>query len=129
MTADKKYMLFDIDKNSFRTQEVYDKLDLIGKGKFIASKYKKYGLIDKNGEQIIPLTYNCINVYDNLCELKLGNKSALYSVDGEKIIDFQYDQISVDKKYISAIKNGISDTSMTSAGTFSFLVNSITSMC
>ncbi|MFZ9300804.1 MAG: WG repeat-containing protein [Chitinophagaceae bacterium] len=108
LTREKKYKLYDIDSKQFRGSETFDFISLASKGKFIVKKYEKFGVVDKNGESIIPITYNCIALEGDFYKIKLGDKNALYNALGKKVIDFKYDNFMIYDHII--IANSFSDT-------------------
>ena len=101
-TKEKKYKLYDLDNKKFVSDEEYDHIAILDKGKFIVSKFKKFGVINKSGQILIPITYNCIQSNQNYLNIKLGDKMACYDLEGNKIIDFLYDGITLYDKIIKA---------------------------
>lgn len=61
-------------------------------------KGKKYGLIDRKGQVIIPFEYDDIEDYatisTNLFKVKLNNKYGLVTKEGNEVVTPKYDQIS-----------------------------------
>lgn len=108
LTREKKYRLYDIDAKQFRGNESFDFISMASKGKFIVRKYEKFGIVDKNAESIIPVTYNCISKEGDFYKIKLGDKNALYTSSGKKLIDFKYDYFTIYDNII--IANASSDT-------------------
>jgi tetratricopeptide (TPR) repeat protein len=94
LNKNKKYTLLNIGTLKFIGENEYDKIYPLSKGKFIVSKYKKYGVIDLLGNNIIPITYDCIEYSGNNFILKLGKKYGVFNDKGEKIIDFIFDTIT-----------------------------------
>ena len=102
-TKEKKYRLYDVDKKDFISDEIYDHLIITDESKFIVSKFRKYGLVNKMGETILPITYNCISPNNKFLNVKLGDKIACYNLEGDKIIDFKYDDYNLDNGFIKGV--------------------------
>jgi tetratricopeptide (TPR) repeat protein len=111
LTKDKKYALYDIESKTFVNEQRYEFMSLLDGGKFIVAQHKKFGVIDRSGKIILPITYNGINRISGYLSVKLGDKTALYTMNGEKKLDFIYDDIYQDSEVIIAQKNGPTDTS------------------
>ena len=94
LNKNKKYTLLNIGTLKFISENEYDNIFPLNNGKFIVSKYKKYGIIDLLGNNIIPITYDCIEFTGNNFILKLGKKYGVFNDKGEKIIDFIFDTIT-----------------------------------
>lgn len=94
LNKNKKYTLLNIGTLKFIGEIEYDNIFPLNNGKFIVSKYKKYGVIDALGNNIIPITYDCIEFKGNNFILKLGKKYGVFNTKGEKIIDFIFDTIT-----------------------------------
>ncbi|WP_396209284.1 WG repeat-containing protein [Flavobacterium sp.] len=94
LNKNKKYTLLNIGTLKFIGENEYDNIFPLNNGKFIVSKYKKYGVIDLLGINIIPITYDCIEFTGNNFILKLGKKYGVFNDQGEKIIDFIFDTIT-----------------------------------
>ncbi len=106
LTNEKKYKLFDIESQAFVSEESYDFVSLLSGGKFIVARNKKFGVIDRSGKVILPITYTEIYYMVDYLGVKLGDKMALYALTGEKKLDFLYDDISRSGDFILTKKNG-----------------------
>ena len=95
LNKNKKYTLLNIGTLKFVGEVEYDSMVAMPKGKFIVSKYKKYGVIDLLGNKIIPVTYDCIETAGDYFIVKLGKNYGVLSNQGEKVIDFSFDSISI----------------------------------
>jgi hypothetical protein len=66
-----------------------------------------YGIIDENGEEIVPFIYDDINAFlpDNEIVIQKENKYGVTNYQNEPLKDVVYDKISVDKDGIKLIKD------------------------
>jgi tetratricopeptide (TPR) repeat protein len=112
LTTNKKYKLYDIESNKFINNDEFEFISFLDSGKFIVANHKKFGVIDKNGKVIIPLTYNSIDVLNGYLSILLGSKMALFSMTGEKKLDFLYDYIDNNGDFIITSKSNQSDISL-----------------
>jgi tetratricopeptide (TPR) repeat protein len=94
LTKNKKYNLLNIGTLKFIGDVEYDSMLALPKGKFIVSKYKKYGVIDNLANKIIPTTYDCIDNSGNFFIAKLGKNHGVLNDLGEKVIDFSFESIT-----------------------------------
>jgi len=94
LNKNKKYTLLNIGTLEFVGEVEYDSMVAMPKGKFIVSKYKKYGVIDLLGNKIITVTYDCIETAGDYFIVKLGKNYGVLSNQGEKVIDFSFESIT-----------------------------------
>lgn len=94
LNKNKKYTLLNIGTLKFVGEVEYDSMVALPKGKFIVSKYKKYGVIDLLANKIIPITYDCIQNSGDYFICKLGKNYGVINDQGQKIIDFSFESIS-----------------------------------
>jgi tetratricopeptide (TPR) repeat protein len=94
LTKNKKYTLLNIGTLKFVGDVEYDSMTALPKGKFIVSKYKKYGVIDILANKIIPVTYDCIENSGDYYITKLGKNQGVLNDQGQKIVDFSFETIS-----------------------------------
>ncbi len=106
LTNEKKYKLFDIESQAFVSEESYDFVSMLSGGKCIVARNKKFGVVDRNGKVILPITYTEIYNMVDYWGVKLGDKMALYALTGEKKLDFLYDDISQSGDFILTEKGG-----------------------
>jgi outer membrane protein assembly factor BamD (BamD/ComL family) len=112
LTLNKKYKLYDIESDEFVNNEEFEFISLLDSNCFIAANHKKFGIIDKFGKVIIPLTYNNISIINGFLSISLSSKKALFTTKGEKKLDFIYDDIFLSNDFIVTVKSGNSDTSL-----------------
>jgi len=93
LTKNKKYTLLNIGTLKFIGDVEYDSMTALPKGKFIVSKYNKYGLIDILANKIIPTTYDCIENSGDFFITKLGKNYGVLNDQGQKIVDFSFESI------------------------------------
>jgi tetratricopeptide (TPR) repeat protein len=94
LTKNKKYTLLNIGTLKFIGDVEYDSMTALPKGKFIVSKYNKYGVIDILANKIIPTTYDCIENSGDFFIIKLGKNYGVLNDQGQKIVDFSFESIS-----------------------------------
>lgn len=93
LTKNKKYTLLNIGTLKFIGDVEYDSMTALPKGKFIVSKYNKYGVIDILANKIIPTTYDCIENSGDFFITKLGKNYGVLNDQGQKIVDFSFESI------------------------------------
>jgi outer membrane protein assembly factor BamD (BamD/ComL family) len=125
LTTEKKYKLYNLAKQSFVNDEVYDEMYLQKNGLIIISNYKKYGVIDCSGNAIIPATYDCISSTSNAFIVSLGDKYGVIDLKGTKILPIAFDNISLyyDSLYSVQIKKN--DTTYDNSGLYDLAGNKI----
>ena len=94
LNGNKKYTLLNIGTLKFIGENEYDTMVAMPKGKFIVSKYKKYGIIDLFGNKITPTTYDCIENSGDFFIVKLSKNYGVLNDQGQKIIDFAFESIT-----------------------------------
>ncbi len=94
LTKNKKYTLLNIGTLKFIGDVEYDSMTALPKGKFIVSKYNKYGVIDILANKIIPTTYDCIENSGDFFITKLGKNYGVLNDQGQKIVDFSFESIT-----------------------------------
>ena len=94
LTKNKKYTLLNIGTLKFIGDVEYDSMTALPKGKFIVSKYNKYGVIDILANKIIPATYDCIENSGDFFITKLGKNYGVLNDQGQKIVDFSFESIT-----------------------------------
>lgn len=94
LNKNKKYTLLNIGTLKFIGDLEYDSMLALPNGKFIVSKYKKYGVIDLLANKIIPTTYDCIDNSGNFYITKLGKNFGVLDDQGQKLVDFSFESIS-----------------------------------
>ena len=95
LTKNKKYTLLNTGTLKFIGEVEYDAIVPLPKGKFIVSKYNKYGVIDILANKIIPTTYDCIENSGDFFITKLGNNYGVLNDQGQKIVDFSFESIII----------------------------------
>ena len=93
LTTEKKYKLYNINNQSFVSDDSYDVMYMQQNGLIIVSNRKKYGVIDCAGKTIIPATYDCVSSANNSFIIKLGEKYGVVDLDGNKILPIAFDNI------------------------------------
>lgn len=70
----------------------YDKADLLQRGKLIkVGKGKKYGLLDENGQEVLPMIYSDIGRYQGgYATIKKGGRVGLINGNGEVVVEPKY---------------------------------------
>ena len=119
--ADRKYRLYDINSNQFKSLASYDEAKLMRTDHFLVRSDTLSGIVDLKGNTIIPVTYPCIT--DTWCGqyiVFLKGRYGLFSKTGIKIIDPIYNSIneiydmspyySVQKGWGKNSKYGLIDT-------------------
>ena len=81
------------NKGNIIVPAVYDDIEYINNGLFIAERDDKYGLYKYNSGEIIPLKYDDISIEDYFLEVELNDKMGIINLDGELIIPAIYDDI------------------------------------
>ena len=94
LNKNKKYTLLNVGTLKFIGEIEYDSMVAMPKGKFIVSKYKKYGVIDLLANKLIPITYDCIQNSGDYFIAKLGKNYGVINDQGQKIIDFSFESIN-----------------------------------
>lgn len=100
LTKNRKYKLLNVESNQYVVDDEFGNIEMAGKDLFVVSKFNKVGMINKAGKQIIPITYNCIEKCGPAIQVKLGEKYALFTMNGEKLTDFIYDYLNYKLGYI-----------------------------
>lgn len=134
LNKNKKYTLLNLGTLKFVNEnDEFDTMVALPKGKFVVSKYNKYGVIDLLGNKIIPITYDCIRNEEDVFILKLGEKFGVYNNLGNKIVDFAFEDIYLteNKNFIVSKKYNNKDNtygliSSTGEGIFDAKYNNIT---
>ena len=93
--ADRKYRLYDINSNQFKSLASYDGVKLMRTDHFLVSSDTLSGIVDLKGNTIIPVAYPCIT--DTWCDQYIvfsKGKYGLFSNTGIKIIDPIYNSIN-----------------------------------
>ncbi len=73
---------------------VYDWASFFSKGHAVVGNGNKYGVIDKNGNTVVPLSYDYVELFDNgTLALNQGDEYVLADANGKIINDNQYDSI------------------------------------
>jgi tetratricopeptide (TPR) repeat protein len=106
LTKNRKYKLLNVESNQYVVDDEFGNIEMAGKDLFVVSKFNKVGMINKSGKQIIPITYNCIEKCGSVMQVKLGEKYALFTMNGEKLTDFNYDYLNYKLGYI-VVRNDV----------------------
>jgi hypothetical protein len=76
-------------------------------GNFIAQKNKKWGIINWEGKEILPLQYDAIHdAFYNYIVIGKGNKMSVIDYAGKELIPAQYDKIRVINDLAYVFTNG-----------------------
>ena len=119
--ADRKYRLYDISANQFKSITAYDEFRFLKTNHLWLKSDTLCGIFDTKGNQVIPVAFPCINntSKDQYIVFNKG-KYGLYSINGTKIIDPIYNEIydwtdlpyyQIQKGWGKNAKYGIIDTS------------------
>ena len=86
----------------------YTKTSCLQEGLSIVSKNNKYGVIDVNGKEIVPLQYDYIGGFSNsLSPARKGNKRGYINKQGKEVIPFEFDFVGNFEDGIAKVnKNG-----------------------
>ncbi|MCX6293882.1 MAG: WG repeat-containing protein [Sphingobacteriales bacterium] len=128
LTTEKKYKLYNLAKQSFVSNEVYDEMYLQKNGLIIISNHKKYGVIDCSGNAIIPATYDCISSTFNAFIVSLGDKYGVMDLKGTKVLPIAFDNIllfSTDSLYSVQIRKNDTANYYNSNGLYDLSGNKI----
>ena len=92
--ADRKYRLYDINSNQFKSLASYDVVKLMRTEHLLVSSDTLSGIVDLKGNTIIPVAYPCITDtwFEQYIVFSKG-KYGLFSNTGIKIIDPIYNSI------------------------------------
>ena len=118
LTFDKKYKLYNLVNQNFINDEVYDEMYFQKNGLIIISNHKKYGVIDCNGNSIIPPTYDCINSTFNDFIVTLGEKYGVFDLKGNKILPIAFDYISLTSDSLFSVQSNKYDTTYNNNGLY-----------
>ena len=113
LNKNKKYTLLNIGTLKFIGEIEYDSMVALPKGKFIVSKYKKYGVIDLLSNKIIPVTYDCIQNSGDYFITKLGKNYGVLNDQGQKIIDFSFESITLTENNNFIVSKNINNVKST----------------
>jgi|GEM_PF-1433963 len=84
----------DISDFSEAVPPVYDWASFFTKGRAVVGNGNKYGVIDKNGNAVVPLNCDYVKIFDNgTLALEQGGGYVLADTNGKIINDKQYDSI------------------------------------
>ena len=125
LTTKKKYKLYNLAKQSFVNDEVYDEMYLQKNGLIIISNYKKYGVIDCSGNAIIPATYDCITSTLNSFIVSLGDKYGVIDLKGSKVLPIAFDNISLNTDSLFSVQVKKNDTTYDNSGLYDLAGNKI----
>ncbi|MBR6027188.1 MAG: WG repeat-containing protein [Neisseriaceae bacterium] len=100
-----------------RPKAPYKKINCLQEGLSVVLKDGKYGAIDANGKEVIPLKYDFIAGFsEGLSHAKKANKKGYINKQGEEIIPFEYDfaenfengiaKVNKDEKWFYIDKSG-----------------------
>ena len=86
-------------------QNNYDYVDSFSDNVAIAKKNFKYGVVNYDGKELIPLKYDEIKRVDKVFfKVKKDNRYGLYSLKGEELIEPIYEDIGTFKEDIIKVK-------------------------
>jgi hypothetical protein len=95
------YGIFDAEKNKFLIECIYNEMNTIGDaGKLLVKLNKYQGIIDLNGEIIVPIKYDLITcgIDENLYVCYKRAKCELFNVLSGKTTKLNYQKVIVDKQ-------------------------------
>ncbi|MBJ2175145.1 WG repeat-containing protein [Aureibaculum sp. A20] len=81
----------------------FDEFKVEGNFVFV-TKNNKHGLMNLDGETIIPCEYDMFEVENNYVLTLKGNKRGLMNLDGKTIIPCEYDMFEVENNYVLTLK-------------------------
>lgn len=72
--------------------------------KYYISKYNnKYGVVDENGNDIVPPIYDYINeFYFNLAKVELCDRKGVINYNGDEVVKCEYDDVIIPEYFISS---------------------------
>lgn len=90
-----KIGFLDISDFSEAVPPVNDWASFFTKGRAVVGNGNKYGVIDKNGNTVVPINYDDVEVFDNgTLALNQGGEYVLADANGKIINDTHYDSIN-----------------------------------
>ncbi len=87
--------VWDFEKGKNIIEPKYQGVRNIESGDFFVYNLGMYGVLDQNGEVLIPVKYESINTYDNFYVVKENRKSGIISLSGKEIEPCKYGKIKV----------------------------------
>jgi transcriptional regulator with XRE-family HTH domain len=81
----------------------FDEFKIEGNFMFV-TKNNKHGLMNLDGETIIPCEYNMFEIEDNYVLTVKGNKRGLMNLDGKTIIPCEYTRFKIEDSYVFVSK-------------------------
>lgn len=88
----KKWAMYDF-KGKCLTEFKYDKMINLNKGFAIVSNDKLYGVIDKNGQEVIPLEYSNLGFMGHYFQGKIDGKNVVIDKNNNILNDSDFDSI------------------------------------
>lgn len=89
---DNKSGVVDRSGKFIAAQGIYEYISVFNSGFAVVQKDNKFGVINKNGQVVIPVIYNRIDQFYNGIALAIkGNKYGVLNTSGQPVIPFNYD--------------------------------------
>ena len=98
LLSNRKYKFYDIEKNSFVSDEEFDEVTYLTNGDFLVKKSKLSGIVNRKGIKTIACKYECINTTGNYYIVGIQHKFGLMNRNGESLIDVALEGL-LDGKY------------------------------
>lgn len=94
LTRNRTYKLYNVVSKSFVTEEEYQMISPLKGGLYLVQQNEKMGLIDKEGNNLILITYDCLEpLSSNRYKVLLAEKYGVVDQAGENIINLNYNSI------------------------------------
>lgn len=95
------------DKNFRRVMELadYEFIYYWGIKQFIVKKNGFFGVLNTNGEKIIPLEYDALSGYNGHYIVRKKNDSGIFSTEGKLLLPIEFQQIQAYGKAVYVTKN------------------------
>lgn len=98
LLKDEKFGVYNISDNKLIEPKYFGELEPYDSTKYIAKDFFMYGIIDLNGDVILPFEYQSIQFWDSSSVvLKKSDKYSIYNIESNNEIIGQIDKISLIK--------------------------------
>ena len=98
LLKDEKFGVYNISDNKLIEPKYFGELEPYDSTKYIAKDFFMYGIIDLNGDVILPFEYQSIQFWDSSSVvLKKSDKYSIYNIERNNEIIGQIDKISLIK--------------------------------
>lgn len=85
---------------------VFDYAGVIDKKTMRIIKSNRNGIYSIKGEEIIPIEFQKIKIYDSIYACKKANRYAIYNKKGKRLTDFKFKKVKYQYKHAICVKSG-----------------------